>query len=297
MSDETNVIRTHDLLRGSSAEKALRADLTQREAHFEFGANWLSYLEQVSERHIREAVRGLERLFPNGELKGQRFLDIGCGSGLSLLAALRLGAREVVGVDIDENSVEASRRCLRRFAPNAAWRVSRASVFDLNPEQHGRYDIVYSWGVLHHTGDLWLAMEKACALVSEAGLIAIALYRKTPMCGFWRRAKHFYSRAPRSVQAPVRWLYQAAYLVNKMKQKKNPFTFARNYPKKRGMSWSHDAHDWLGGYPYESSSAEEVHAQLSRLGVQLVRERVPEVFGRGLFGTGCNEFVAQRRAG
>ena len=276
-----------------TTEAYTSGDLTRRESHFEFGANWLAYLEQVSEENIAEAVRGLERLFPTGELKGRRFLDIGCGSGLSMLAALRLGAREVVGLDIDENSVEATRRCLRRFAPGATWRVSCASVFDIDPEKHGRYDVVYSWGVLHHTGNLWRALEKAASLVSERGLLAIALYRKTPMCGFWQREKQFYSRAPRSIQAPVRWLYQAVYLANKVRRRTNPLSFVREYPKQRGMSWKYDVHDWLGGYPYESSTAEETRAQLARLGFEIVRQRVPEVTGRGLLGAGCNEYVAQ----
>ena len=117
------------------------------------------------------------------------------------------------------------------------------------------------------------------------------------MCGFWREEKRFYSRAPRWVQSPVRWLYQGAMLTKKATQKQNPFTFAREYRTRRGMSWTHDTHDWLGGYPYESSTPEEIHAQLERLGFQVVRQRVPEVIGRGLFGSGCNEFVAQRRAG
>ena len=272
------------------------ADLTQRETHFEFGANWLDYLEEVSERNITEAVRSLERLFPNGELQGRRFLDIGCGSGLSLLAAIKLGAREVVGVDIDENSVEASRRCLSRFATHATWRVSQASVFDLDPDRHGRYDVVYSWGVLHHTGNLRLALKKAAALVPERGLLAIALYRKSPMCNFWRREKRFYSRAPGWIQAPMRWLYQAACLTNVVRQGNNPVSFIQDYAKRRGMSWTYDTHDWLGGYPYESTTREETRAQLASLGFQFVRERVPEVTGRGLFGVGCNEYVAQRRA-
>jgi 2-polyprenyl-6-hydroxyphenyl methylase/3-demethylubiquinone-9 3-methyltransferase len=116
------------------------------------------------------------------------------------------------------------------------------------------------------------------------------------MCGFWQKEKRFYSRAPRWVQAPVRWLYQAVFLANKVKRGINPITFIRDYPKKRGMSWRHDVHDWLGGYPYESATPGETHAQLASLGFRLVRQRVQERVGRGLLGVGCNEYVAQRRA-
>src|SRR5690625_404997 len=114
-----------------------------REAHFEFGENWLSFVNGISEERITGAVRGLQRLFPNAELQGKRFLDIGCGSGLSMLAALRLGASEVVGVDIDENSVEATRRCLGHYASGKKWKAFPSSVFELNPEDLGCYDIVH----------------------------------------------------------------------------------------------------------------------------------------------------------
>lgn len=269
-------------------------DLKQRENHFEFGANWLSFLDSVSDDRVEEAVRGLERLFPDGELAGKRFLDIGCGSGLNMLSALKLGATSAVGVDIDENSVEAARRCLSRFAPNGPWKVSRASVFDPHLTQLGSFDVVYSWGVLHHTGDLWRALKSAAKRVDDGGLLAVALYRKTPFCRFWSLEKKIYSNMPPVAQASVRLLYEAAFLAAQTVRGRNPVSFVREYKKSRGMSWSHDVHDWLGGYPYESASAEEVREHLGQLGFRMPRENVRSRAGIGLFGTGCDEFVAQR---
>lgn len=271
-----------------------RHELTSRESHFEFGENWLSFLDVVSEGRIAAAVRGLEQLFPDGELHGKRFLDIGCGSGLSMLAALRLGAAEVIGVDIDERSVEASRQCLNKFAPDDKWGVTRSSVFDLAPGESGRFDIVHSWGVLHHTGDMWAAIEKAAMMLEHDGLFAIALYKKTPFCALWRIEKLIYSRSPSTVQTLLRWIYLFACNSREVAAGRNPFaSLIKGGEKHRGMSRSHDTHDWLGGYPYESASPEEVHAKLRELGLRIVRENITPA-GTGIFGTACDEYVAGR---
>lgn len=270
-------------------------DLRARETHFEFGANWLQFQNSVNSERVKEAIRGLERLFPDGELKGKRFLDIGCGSGLSMLAALMLGARDVVGVDIDENSVEAARRLLSRHAPGEAWRVSQQSIFELGPDTLGRFDVVYSWGVLHHTGAMWDALDRASALVDPNGFFAVALYRKTPLCEAWRIEKRLYSRMPRPFQALWRSLFETLAILVMLIRGRNPVAYVANYRKNRGMSWSHDVHDWLGGYPYESVRPDEIHSRFHILGLRLVREFVLPP-GRGLLGSGCDEYVARRAA-
>lgn len=268
--------------------------LTARESHFEFGENWLSFLDVVTEERIASAVRSLEKLFPDGELQGKRFLDIGCGSGLSMLAALRLGAAEVIGVDIDENSVQATRECLNKFAPESKWAVSRSSVFELDSANLGLFDIVHSWGVLHHTGDMWQGLQKAVGMMKDDGLLAIALYKRTPFCGLWRVEKRIYSHSPTAVQAMMRWLYMLACYSRELGAGRNPFKKqSASYQQYRGMSQAHDTHDWLGGYPYESASPEEVHAELHKLGLNIVRENLT-LGGTGLFGTACDEYVASR---
>lgn len=270
-------------------------DLKARASHFGFGDNWLNFVEVVDETRIRDAIRGLERLFPGGELNGRRFLDIGSGSGLSMLAALRLGAREVVGLDIDAASVAAARRLLEHFAPRAAWQVSQASIFDAAPPAAG-FDVVYSWGVLHHTGDMWLAIKNASNWVAENGFFAIAIYAKTRCCGFWRREKRLYTHLPVAAQAPARWLYQSAFLAAKLARGDNPARYVRDY-RTRGMSWTHDVHDWLGGYPYESATPEEIRKYVASLDFHMVRENVQASGRFGLFGSGCNEYVARRAGG
>ncbi|MFC3069206.1 class I SAM-dependent methyltransferase [Phenylobacterium soli] len=267
------------------------SELLQAESHFRFGENWKSFLGVLDDERIAEAEAGLRRLFPGDELKNARFLDIGCGSGLSSLAALRLGAKDVISRDIDADSVEATRRLREMTGQTGAWNVDLKSVFEMTPESDGTFDVVYSWGVLHHTGDMWRAVEAASKLVKPGGLFAIALYRKTKMCGFWRIEKRFYSRAPKWIQALMQRAYIAAFYVIQRRAGKNPDALVKDYKSSRGMDFHHDVHDWLGGYPYESARPEEVKQHLPQF--ELVREFV-EPGGRGLLGSGCDEFVLRR---
>src|SRR5437868_2113850 len=130
------------------------AALLDQKSHFAFGKNWASYAKLITDVQLDEAISCLRRL-AGGDLHGKRFLDIGCGSGLHSLAALRLGASEVVALDIDGDSVATTRRLLQSNASGRPWSAMEASVFQLQPNSIGPFDVVYSWGVLHHTGDMY----------------------------------------------------------------------------------------------------------------------------------------------
>lgn len=269
------------------------ADLTSLEAHFGFGRNWKSFLSTISSEAILEAERGLLRLFPEG-VQGQHFLDIGCGSGLSMLAALRLGATSVHGIDIDPESAEAARTLLGKWAPDEPWSVEVKSVFDLTPQNDGTYDVVYSWGVLHHTGDMWKAIDAAAAVVGQHGRFGVALYRKTPLCGFWTTVKRAYSRSPEALQRLIALMFKTAFLAGIVTTGRNPKSYIVNYKTVRGMSWTHDVHDWLGGFPYQSVEPQEVKDHLAHLGFIIEREFTRPAALQGLFGSHCDEFVARR---
>lgn len=263
------------------------------ESHFAFGENWLSFQHGVTEETIVEAVRSLANLLPAEEVAGRSFFDIGCGSGLSMLAALRLGAREAVGVDLDPVSIQASRTLLGRYAPGANWRVETISVLDLSPETHGLHEIVHSWGVLHHTGTMWNAVDRSCQLVAFGGKLALALYRRTPFCRLWAIEKRFYSRTHPAVQAAIRGPFKTAYLMRVAASGRNPLSYVRDYRARRGMDWGHDIHDWLGGYPYESVEPTELRTFLAARGFEIVRAF--EGSQVGVFGAACAEWVAVRR--
>lgn len=261
--------------------------LTDRETHFEFGKNWKSYAETIDQKRIDFAIEGVRKLFPYS-LEGKTFFDIGCGSGLHSLAALSLGAKTVVAIDIDEDSVATTRDLLSRYAPHSGWTANVQSIFDASSLD--QFDIVYSWGVLHHTGDMWRAINQATRFVSKGGRFGIAIYAATKFDALWKLEKNLYSHAPRPIQAVVRKAYSAAFLARLTALRQNPVEYVRNYSRTRGMNFSHDVHDWLGGYPYETATAEELHDRICAMGFVEERSfRLPKM--RGFFGTGCHEFV------
>jgi hypothetical protein len=205
---------------------------------------------------------------------------------------LRLGASQVDGVDIDPDSIEAARRLLSKFDVGKNWSVDTANLLWLDPQP---YDVVYSWGVLHHTGEMWRALERVTTFVRPGGLLAIAIYRRTPACPFWKREKEFYSSAPAPVRLLIRSLYKTAYLSAIAASGRNPFGYVFNYHNRtRGMSFHHDIHDWLGGYPYESASPDEITAFMAQHGFSVERSFQRPAAVKGLFGSHCDEYVARR---
>jgi 2-polyprenyl-6-hydroxyphenyl methylase/3-demethylubiquinone-9 3-methyltransferase len=216
-------------------------DLKDRKSHFEFGQNWQNYSETIDGARIRSSVQGLQKLFPDG-ISGT-FLDIGCGSGLHSLAALTLGASRVVATDLDANSVATARRVLSR-EPTDRWEAREESVFDMSPETTGQFDVVYSWGVLHHTGDMWPAIETAAKLVKPGGQFMIAIYSATTLDPAWRIEKRIYSKAPGALQWAMRNMFIGALFSAQLLRGRNPVELVTR-ARARGMNFSHDVHDWI----------------------------------------------------
>ena len=228
---------------------------------FAFGENWTRFLASLSDQQIEQATRAVSALVAR-DLRAKTFVDVGSGSGLSSLAARRLGAR-VYSFDYDAQSVACTQELRRRFFPgDEAWTVAQGSVLD---EQYlstlGQFDVVYSWGVLHHTGQMWVAIENAARLVRAGGLFIIGIYnfrggrRGTAT---WTRLKRWYCKAPRWQQAGWESAYLAWDLVSMAAVGRNPLRKIREYHSGRGMSWRHDAIDWLGGYPYEAATPGQI---------------------------------------
>jgi 2-polyprenyl-6-hydroxyphenyl methylase/3-demethylubiquinone-9 3-methyltransferase len=263
----------------------------EHEERFAFGENWAAFLGTVTEEHIERSCRALSHLLGSANLSGKRFLDIGCGSGLSSLAARRLGAT-VLSFDFDVHSVAASRSLKQQFAGNdESWRIEQGSVLDKTYlSSLGDWDVVYSWGVLHHTGSMWRAVENAAKLVAPEGRFALALYNDQGyISDRWRRTKRNYVShrwmRPFLLSASFIQIWGWPLLLD-MKHL-HPTRSWREYGRERGMSAWHDLVDWVGGYPFEVAKPEEVFDFCRTRGFTL--ERLITRQGRG-----CNEFCFRR---
>ncbi len=245
---------------------------------FGFGRNWERYLkEHFSEERVQISKEHLLNFLKMDDLKGKSFLDIGCGSGLHSLAALRAGAAQIVSFDYDPHSVLAT-QMLRKYAGNPEnWEVKQGSILDMQfINAFEPADIVYSWGVLHHTGSMWQAVENTKYLMKNDSLLYIALYGDDLYFGhpksYWAEIKKRYNQVGWLEKKRIEfWYIREFYLQKKVTKIPDLIKQAREYKKSRGMDLYRDAVDWLGGWPFEYASVEEVENFASkRMALELI---------------------------
>jgi 2-polyprenyl-6-hydroxyphenyl methylase/3-demethylubiquinone-9 3-methyltransferase len=248
---------------------------------FAFGANWSDFAARALDAQAYAAAREhIESFLPHVGSRAS-FLDVGCGSGLFMMAALECGFERVRGFDYDPDSVATTRRLIAEAGAGAVASVERGDVLDRDYLAGlGRHPVVYAWGSLHHTGDMWRAIENAIGLVEPGGLLVAALYNRTWSSPVWRQIKRAYVHSgPRVRRALVGGVYVVGATARAVYTRTNPFR------RRRGMSFRHDIVDWVGGYPYEYATPDEVGRFAESRGLTLLETR------RGSTPIACNEFL------
>lgn len=286
---------------------------------FAFGKNWNAFLKKhFSEASVAASQQALCAFLGLPSLVGLSFLDVGCGSGLSSLAALRAGAESVTSFDFDQDSVRATQTLHAYDGSPKNWRILHGDALDPAFMQSlGKYDIVYSWGVLHHTGDMRAAVANTVLPVRDNGLLFLALYSYTayqnnqvfgqPSPEEWLDIKRNYLRGgPWRRRGMVLWYIWRRYFSQ---ARGNPRKLAAGFAElcsrwhnygatSRGMNLITDIHDWLGGWPMEFvHEAELVRGMRADAGMELLRMET----GRGntefLFRpAGCSNYWDARLA-
>ena len=251
-----------------------------------------NFLNDIDETRINNSINSLKSFIGLEKLNNLKFLDVGSGSGLSSLAARRLGAN-VYSFDYDKSSVEATNYLKNKFSqddPN--WLINQGSVIDRKYlKSLGKFDIVYSWGVLHHTGNMTKALNNVDINVKKGGFLFIAIYNdQGTKSKFWKKLKYTYVSF--KILRPLLILFgYILFLPSKIIKfllKIFGSDFQKKFQKRRGMSFHYDIVDWIGGYPFEVSTPEKIiHFYLSK-GYYLIRLKTC----RGKLG--CNEFLFKK---
>lgn len=268
--------------------------LPEADRQFDFGQNWLGFARKaLSESRVTAARSEFSQLHRGLSLENKSFLDIGFGQGMSLLCSAEALARSV-GCDINPTCEEALRETRKFYGQlKNEPTVIVGSILNLDviarlreasPSGDGLYDIVHSWGVLHHTGNMSAALAHAASLVRPDGHLVLAIYNRHWSSAPWWLIKWIYVHSPSWLQTAMVGAFQPViYMAKWAVTGRNP----RN--QQRGMDFYFNVVDWVGGYPYEYASIPEMNHLLGKLGFEVrrsVRAEVP---------TGCNEFVYQRK--
>ncbi|MCR5303398.1 MAG: class I SAM-dependent methyltransferase [Lachnospiraceae bacterium] len=261
---------------------------------FEFGKNWAQFLEWLDDERIENAEQSLRDWLGVETLQGKTFLDVGSGSGLFSLAARKLGA-SVSSFDYDVNSVKCTRILRKKYddPKDPDWKVERGDALDSGylskyPEQ----DIVYSWGVLHHTGDMYRALGNMVPLVKDGGNLMIAIYNDQGVyTRMWKWVKKTYNSMPEAARpllmVPVFIRMWGPPTIKDFLRLK-PFATWKARKEERGMSAMVDFYDWIGGWPFETAKPEEILDFYRKRGFTLEK-----LYTCGN-GKGCNQFLFKK---
>jgi len=281
----------------STSQQAVQVDVEPD--RFGFGANWERFARDVNGSQIETARLSMADMLGEVAIEGRTMLDVGSGSGLFSLAAVTLGAKRVHSFDYDVDSVRTTQSLKARYAPEAPWTIEQGSALDADYVRSlGSFDIVYSWGVLHHTGDMWRALDVTTAAVAPGGALFISIYNDIGRSSCrWTRIKRLYNRLPSALRTPyvvLAMLPSEAGVLLRHLVRLRIRTYLRLWRpgagRPRGMSRWHDLVDWVGGYPFEVAKPEEIFDFCAERGLRMIKMTTCG------HGAGCNQFVFVREA-
>jgi 2-polyprenyl-6-hydroxyphenyl methylase/3-demethylubiquinone-9 3-methyltransferase len=296
----------------NTTEQAGMQSTTEDSMRFEFGRNWSRFVRRsFNEERLEVARKRILEFTGLKDLAGFDFLDIGCGSGIHSYAAQRSGAARVRSFDYDPHSVAATRALQEHAGRPGNWTVERGDVLDAAYlAALGKFNFVYSWGVLHHTGAMWTAVRNAASLVADGGLFYIALYSADadfqPSKEFWLDVKQRYNRSSWFGKEWMLWWYVWRFMMQKdWNRAKEVFDRAVEYKTQRGMDLLADIRDWLGGWPMEYAGDQETVDLLEKeYGFRMLNADTGQACSEFLFArtgvpslsTNVKEFMAQKKA-
>lgn len=244
--------------------------MEQEKISFSFGRNWSDYAQTITDADCADALRDIQFWLGDDFIDGKNVVDAGSGSGLHSLCMFRLGAGKIVSFDYDQESVNTTRSLWKKCGCPTTWEVRQGSVLDdVFISSLGTYDVVYSWGVLHHTGDMWQAMDNACRLLAPGGTLFVSLYAKGPRYEADLALKRKYNNASPFGKKMMTYRWIANLMWTRLWRLQNPLGWNEKFV--RGMNTYHDLIDWLGGLPYEVASGDEVVVFCRKRGLVLER--------------------------
>jgi 2-polyprenyl-6-hydroxyphenyl methylase/3-demethylubiquinone-9 3-methyltransferase len=254
---------------------------------FSFGKNWMDYNRTVTQKEIDKAEEDLVYWVGKENIEGKRVLDLGSGSGIHSLGLLALGAKELVSFDYDPNSVTATTEHWEKKGRPENWKVMHGSILDKAfVNQLGQFDLVYSWGVLHHTGSMWDAINNALSMVRPGGHFFITIYKDDN----YQKSiaiKQKYNAASPAGKRMIERKEIAKLMAKRAMHLKNPLAW--NQKIERGMNIYHDLVDWLGGLPYEVASEDEILRWGRQNNLEMER-----ILCKGNYGA-CNYYLFRKK--
>jgi len=265
-------------------------NVSHPDERFGFGDNWTQFSKTINDKTIFDAVESLKHNTGHNSLEGLTFLDAGCGSGLFSLAANNLDADSIFSFDYDLDSVNCTKYIKQKYSSTSLnnWDIVQGDVLDTTWLKNiGQFDITYSWGVLHHTGNMWGAFENIMGTVKPGGLLFISIYNdQGQMSKFWKFVKYTYIKGSSFSRFLLLYSFLAyLYLMRTVRGIVKNLPLSTWYSGAgRGMNLIYDAKDWIGGYPFEVARPEEIIEFFEKNKFSLIKQNLK-------FGHACNEYV------